>query len=189
MVNVATIKPGEVAEIQLKENTLKDIVRFLQTGITPAGLKRGTLVRFKKKAAAYFIYKGKLFKTTRKPYEGSEFQKEVNFEPEEADAFPSKGTKVQRVPLLQTDRDAVLRGCHEEGPGGHRGEYGTTQKILTRYWWPGVRREVKNYLKECHLCQVRDRHRPKDPQVLVEPTSVMDTLHMDLLGPFPVKKG
>jgi len=36
---------------------------------------------------------------------------------------------------------------------GHRGQWKTVELVTRNFWWPGVTKEVKKYIKECNLCQ------------------------------------
>ena len=37
--------------------------------------------------------------------------------------------------------------------GGHGGQWKTTELVTRNFWWPGVSREVKQYVKGCDVCQ------------------------------------
>ena len=46
-------------------------------------------------------------------------------------------------------RRLVFRHYHAEPSGGHVGEYNTIFCIRMRFWWPGIRNDVKNWVKIC----------------------------------------
>ena len=42
---------------------------------------------------------------------------------------------------------------HDVPAAGHRGKWKTVELVTRNYWWPGVTREVGQYVEECDLCQ------------------------------------
>jgi hypothetical protein len=48
----------------------------------------------------------------------------------------------------------VLYEFHDPSVGGHRGMNKTSCVIKSQYYWPNMRREVKEYVKQCRSCQV-----------------------------------
>ena len=51
------------------------------------------------------------------------------------------------------ERKEIIRKLHDEN--GHKGRQGTYSKIALRYWWPGLYREVEEFIKTCEACQKR----------------------------------
>ncbi|TPX38538.1 hypothetical protein SeLEV6574_g07748 [Synchytrium endobioticum] len=47
----------------------------------------------------------------------------------------------------------VVKLCHDTGLAGHRGVKKTLELILRSYWWAGIRRDVKQHVAECDVCQ------------------------------------
>jgi hypothetical protein len=70
--------------------------------------------------------------------------------------------------------------------GGHQGICKTIEKIKLYLSWPGMEKEVTQYIKECKICQVN-----KDTQKKVKmPLTITDTkstpwekLYLDIVGP------
>ena len=54
-------------------------------------------------------------------------------------------------PLL---RKVVIAACHASPFSGHSGEHKTLWKILTKYWWPSVVKDVKLAVRGCGHCNV-----------------------------------
>lgn len=73
----------------------------------------------------------------------------------------------------------VLHMYHDTpDSGGHDGFWRTYNKLLQRFTWNNMKRDVDNYVRSCHLCQVnKAMYRPR-PDALVLP------LHSDT--PFKV---
>lgn len=47
-------------------------------------------------------------------------------------------------------RDAVLHECHDDPKSAHLG----VQKTTDRYYWPGLSRDIKLYVKNCETCRM-----------------------------------
>ena len=50
-------------------------------------------------------------------------------------------------------RSDVLKIAHDGVMSGHFGIRKTTDKTLSQFYWPHVRRDVRNYCKSCDMCQ------------------------------------
>jgi len=64
---------------------------------------------------------------------------------------------------------------------------GRTLDILCfRFYWPGMRRHVEEYVKNCHACQrLKPRHEFKAPLGdVMEPTRPWEIVAIDICGPF-----
>ena len=47
----------------------------------------------------------------------------------------------------------LVKLFHDHEIAGHPGEIGTYNAVRQHYWWPGLRRFVKNYVQGCGACQ------------------------------------
>ncbi|XP_069500090.1 zinc finger and BTB domain-containing protein 11 [Ambystoma mexicanum] len=81
------------------------------------------------------------------------------------------------VVLPPARRNELIRASHQPLPGApHRTRLQTWQQLSQRYWWRGVLKEVKDYIKGCDECQERnDRSR-----TLSDPTSVLEELGLEV---------
>ncbi|XP_041348471.1 uncharacterized protein LOC121368025 [Gigantopelta aegis] len=104
---------------------------------------RGKKANFRQKAGNYKIVNSELFylhKTTRND---------------------SKQVRDLRVVLDEKERQKIVTMCHEgcntsteaQTIGGHIGRDKTLIKILERFWWPGVKNDVKTHVSSCDRCQ------------------------------------
>jgi hypothetical protein len=50
-------------------------------------------------------------------------------------------------------RRDIVKMHHDHETAGHPGELETYNLMKERYWWPGMRMFVKNYVKGCAVCQ------------------------------------
>ena len=72
--------------------------------------------------------------------------------------------------------------------GAHLGVDKTLQKIESKYFLSGLRKDVSNYVNECEICQSRKPPRKQNRQPLrpIEVTGVFDRIAMDVMGPLPM---
>ena len=94
---------------------------------------------------------------------------------------------------------AILRGIiidsyHANPTSGHLGLDKLYDKLKSRFFWPNMRENVKEYLLKCHSCRFHKIMKVKKPGFLhpinpfsqIKDLAPMSLLAMDLLGPFPV---
>lgn len=90
----------------------------------------------------------------------------------------------QRIP-------AVLLSCHDCPLAGHLGFSRTYGLARSRFYWPKMRRDIKQYVNSCRGCQFR-KPRNTRLQGFIKPMpiaeDVFDTLGMDLLVKLPKSK-
>ena len=82
----------------------------------------------------------------------------------------------------------VIRQNHDPPYAAHAGVKRTHSLISLRYWWPGMRKDIENYVKCCDLCQRRKENREftaplGKPET---PTSPFEVTAMDITGPYPL---
>ena len=76
--------------------------------------------------------------------------------------FKDPKTGVMRIVVPPTWTNEVLRAMHEPG---HHGIKATKSRVKALFWWPSIRRDVDQFVKNCKAC---DQHRsnranPKAP--------------------------
>jgi len=59
-----------------------------------------------------------------------------------------------QIVLPRKYRHDVLSLAHETPMAGHLGVKKTYCKVLNHYYWPGVHRDVKSFIRVCHICQM-----------------------------------
>lgn len=84
-------------------------------------------------------------------------------------------------------RKEIMVECHDKATAGHGGIDRTLKRIAQRYYFPGMRRFVTEYLKTCIECQ---RYKPSNvkPAGLLQtpvPAQRFEVLAVDLFGPLP----
>uniref|UniRef100_A0A1X7U6T0 Integrase zinc-binding domain-containing protein n=1 Tax=Amphimedon queenslandica TaxID=400682 RepID=A0A1X7U6T0_AMPQE len=87
-------------------------------------------------------------------------------------------------------RAVVLKLAHEVPMAGHLGITKTKDRILQRYYWPGIFKDVAQYCKSCEICQRSRRKNPVKVGMIPLPlkTHPFERIAMDLVGPLPRSK-
>jgi len=57
------------------------------------------------------------------------------------------------VPKDEKLKAEVIRLYYDTSIGGHRGQWKIVELVMRNFWWPGVTREVKQYVEGCDACQ------------------------------------
>ena len=89
--------------------------------------------------------------------------------------------------LPQRCRKAVIRLAHEVPLAGHLGRKKMTDRILQRFYWPNVRRDVAAHCKSCENCQKAKSRKVKSVPLIPLPVIVepFRRIAMDIVGPLP----
>jgi len=90
-----------------------------------------------------------------------------------------------RLVIPRSMRDYVLRMCHDHPTAGHLGNHKTYHRIRDRYWWKGLRKDIREYVRTCGDCQSRKTQMTR-PVGLLQPIKVgarWQMVAMDIMGP------
>ena len=86
----------------------------------------------------------------------------------------------------------ILYEFHDSLVSGHRGMTKTYRAIKSQYFWPNMRRDIGEYVKQCRSCQVNKMLTPKH-KALMEVTTTAenpsDKCFLPIVGPLPVTQG
>jgi len=96
--------------------------------------------------------------------------------------------KEEKVYML---KDKVLRveiiRLHYDMPiGGHGGQWKTAEMVTRNFWWPGVMREVKQYVEGCNTCQ-HNKNCTEQPAGKLMPNSIPDKAWTHISADFIIK--
>ena len=69
----------------------------------------------------------------------------------EEDGLILKEEKVY-VPKDEVLRVEIIRLHHDMPMGGHKGQWKMAELVTRNFWWPGVTREVKQYVEGYNVC-------------------------------------
>jgi hypothetical protein len=92
------------------------------------------------------------------------------------------------VPNVQDLKLMILNEMHNVPYAGHPGYQKTVAAVKSHYIWPGVKREIVEYISRCMECQkVKDEH--KHPTWLLQPLPIpewkWEVVTMDFITGLP----
>ncbi|XP_071824592.1 uncharacterized protein [Apostichopus japonicus] len=86
----------------------------------------------------------------------------------------------------------VISIAHDSPMAGHLGIRKTHDRILNHFWWPTLRKDVSEYCRSCHTCQVVGKPNQKVPAAPLKPIPAFDEpfsrVIVDCVGPLPKTK-
>ncbi|XP_072182290.1 uncharacterized protein [Diadema setosum] len=102
----------------------------------------------------------------------------------------TQGQEFRQVVVPKQYRRELLGMAHDNLMAGHLGVEKTKDRILRNYYWPGLFRDVSEYIRTCEPCQKTSSKRGgKVPMVQVpiigEP---FQRIALDIVGPLPKSK-
>ncbi|XP_075949073.1 uncharacterized protein LOC142951429 [Anarhichas minor] len=150
---------GQYGTAQLQDPTLGNALRNVQ-------VLEGTLVgtRLTPSYPHFSVKNGLLYQVTR-----------------------SQDLVVEQLLVPQPHRPTVLQLAHTHLLGAHLGVEKTKERVLQRFFWPGVHKAVENYCRSCPDCQItapKPTYRnPLIPLPIIE--TPFERVGMDIVGPLP----
>ena len=88
-------------------------------------------------------------------------------------------------PLLpKKQRDIAVNLLHH---GDHPSAKETLKRVAADYYWPGLRRDIKSFVKTCHPCQIAKQAETVNPGIgkFEVPDTRFSVIHLDIVGPLP----
>ncbi|KAL2230956.1 UNVERIFIED_CONTAM: Retrovirus-related Pol polyprotein from transposon [Sesamum indicum] len=70
-------------------------------------------------------------------------------------------------------REKILKVLHDSALGGHSGIVGTYQRGKLLFYWPTMKADIQNWVKECEVCQ-RSKHENCPYPGLLQPLPIPD---------------
>ena len=94
---------------------------------------------------------------------------------------------IEQLVLPTRCRDAVLAIAHKIPLGGHLGKTKTTQRLLQRFYWPTLHRDVAGFHRACKACQLDSSRRVHKAPLIPLPiiSEPFRRIAMDIVGPLP----
>ena len=93
------------------------------------------------------------------------------------------------MPRDPATRQEILRVNHDDPwQGGHFGQSRTSKMIMRHYWWPRIRRDIKEYVVSCDVCQRMKvpRHKPYGKlEPLPQPKGPWKDISLDFIVGLP----
>ena len=94
---------------------------------------------------------------------------------------------VHRIVVPDALRPHVLGLAHDNPMAGHLGVRKTKARILEHFWWLSARKDIADYVRTCHTCQVVGKPNQKPPRAPLKPIPVMaepfSEVLTDVVGP------
>ena len=90
--------------------------------------------------------------------------------------------------LPSPSRGEAMRSNHDDPHAGHFGYLRTLELVRRKYYWPGMSRDIKQYVRTCNACARSKaiRHKPHGQlQSLPAPQGVWKDLTMDFITDLP----
>jgi len=95
-----------------------------------------------------------------------------------------KKKREKYVRILEKDEiESILFMTHDHATGGHFGIDATYNKISDKYYWKGMKEDIKEYIKTCDKCQRRGQ---KGGEGYLNPIKVgkaFEMIGIDFVGP------
>src|SRR6266498_762199 len=84
----------------------------------------------------------------------------------------------QYYPLMYT--------FHNDLTAGHLGYRKVLQKLLERYYWPGMAKDVKQYIEACYQCQMKKPMQKINELYPISPSRLFNRWGVDVVGLLPI---
>lgn len=86
----------------------------------------------------------------------------------------------------------LISAMHSSAVGGHSGVRATYQRVRKQYYWPGIKKQVEDWVRQCQLCQ-QAKHENTLPAGLLQPlpipTRPWSHITMDFIDGLPKSDG
>ncbi len=96
----------------------------------------------------------------------------------------SKGVTTQLL-VPRSRREMIFQAAHCTPMAGHLGEAKTRERIMARFFWPGIHENVRRWCAACRECQLVNP--PATAKAPLRPLPLMEVpferIGMDLIGP------
>ena len=101
-----------------------------------------------------------------------------------------RGRDWTAVVTPKTLQKEILTSYHSEPEAGHFGAQLTFETIRRRYYWKGMRKEIKNWIRECSTCTLtrRSRDKPSGLMGIVQANDLNQVICIDHVGPLRNRK-
>jgi hypothetical protein len=92
-----------------------------------------------------------------------------------------------RIVIPSSKRDQILSLSHNHPLSGHLGTANTYARLKDTYYWPGMFKDVQEYVTSCSTCQKRSKQHPIPPTSSSRITpKIFHHIGIDIVGPLPV---
>jgi len=96
------------------------------------------------------------------------------------------------VPKDEVLRAEIIRLYHDMPVEEHGGQWKMVELVTRNFWWPGVMKEVKQYVEGCDSCQ-RNKNHTEQPVGKLMPNSIPEKpwthISADFITKLPIAQG
>lgn len=96
------------------------------------------------------------------------------------------------IPRSSNQISELLREYHDSPVGGHSGDLKTYLRMAADWFWPGMRKDVTTYVRQCSICQ-QHKSSTQSPAGILQPqplpAQVWEDITMDFIEGLPLPKG
>lgn len=85
-------------------------------------------------------------------------------------------------------RSKIITENHCEPTAGHLGVFKTHRWLCLRYYWPGMHKDVLDFVKACDVCRAYKRSTQATPGLMGKPkvcSKPFQVVSLDLVGALP----
>lgn len=85
----------------------------------------------------------------------------------------------------------MLHEFHDSALGGHSGFLRTYKRVVSNFFWRGIKRDIRHYVADCPICQ-RSKSDALVPAGLLQPLSLparWEDISMDFISGLPRSQG
>ena len=89
-------------------------------------------------------------------------------------------------------RNQILQQLHSSAVGGHSGQLRCLKRLGTVFYWPGMKKDVVEFVKQCDVCQSNKHENVPYPgllQPLPVPNQAWSQISMDFIESLPNSEG
>jgi hypothetical protein len=90
----------------------------------------------------------------------------------------------ERLVVPKHLRKSLISQCHDHELSGYFGRAKTLNRIRANFYWPLMSKEIENYVKNCHVCQL-NKQPNKQPKAKLQSIQVNEPWQMvalDIVG-------
>jgi hypothetical protein len=138
-------------EMKNKEQSLYDILHFLETYQVPEAKTARDRQRFLQQAARHYRQGRRLYRRHQSGHD-------------------------QRVVMTGGERRRIITELHDGN--GHRGEWAVWESARIRFYWPGMRKDIARYIRSCDICQHRSTKKMHILPTISRPLTLFNVMKM-----------
>jgi len=100
----------------------------------------------------------------------------------------SRYPEVNLNTLDKERQQKIIREMHDCPIGGHQGITRTLERIQLYTTWPNIEQDVKDYIRNCKICQTNKHSRETKQMLEITDTQSepWNKIYLDIIGPLPI---